>query len=60
MTETTSLAPGMPEAAAATDRLARDGYNSHPLVGQWGFAPPARITRLGGSRDGAPQEQGFS
>ena len=36
---------------------APDGYNSHPRVGQWGSL--ARITRLGGSRDGAPREQGF-
>src|SRR5207253_9426663 len=37
------------------DDAARDGYNSHPRVGQWGSL--ACITRLGGSRDGAPREQ---
>src|SRR5436309_6618186 len=34
--------------------LTRDGYNSHPGVGQWGSL--ACITRLDGSRDGAPRE----
>ena len=33
----------------------RDGYNSHPRVGQWGSL--AFITRLGGSRDGAPENR---
>jgi len=39
-----------------TREVPRDGYNSHPRVGQWGSL--ARITRLGGSRDGAPRGQG--
>src|SRR2546427_8787141 len=43
----------LPGAAPAPTRP-RDGYNSHPRVGQWGSR--ARITRLAGSRDGGPPE----
>ena len=36
-----------------------DGYNCHPRVSLWRSRPPGYITRLGGSRDGAPREREF-
>ena len=43
----------------AIDDTCRAGYNCHPRVSLWRSRPPGYITRLGGSRDGAPREREF-